>query len=193
MQQYTTAVTNSFCYSTDFIDCIIHGWSNGRWIWRTRCGRGAYEYTYQTSTHKSEIKKKLESGNRHLGWNSNPEPHEYEVRVLATTPRISSGVMIWIPKTAKARSNFFHIQNEERFPECGDTRSYETSLFTKRRYDLNFNPLNPELNPICYLMALLAHHFLHVSRIRVKSLTHGLLMSYIYIYIYIWSAYSWCF
>jgi len=32
-----------------------------------------------------------------------------------------------------------------------------------------FNPLNPELNPICYLLALLgAHHFLHVSRIRVK-------------------------
>jgi len=32
-----------------------------------------------------------------------------------------------------------------------------------------FNPLNAELNPICYLLALLgAHHFLHVSRIRVK-------------------------
>ena len=42
------------------------------------------------------------------------------------------------------------------------------------------NPLNPELNPICYLLALLAHHFLHVSRIRVKSLTLRLLMSYIY-------------
>ena len=46
------------------------------------------------------------------------------------------------------------------------------------------NPLNPELNPICYLLALLAQHFLLVSRIRVKSLTHWLLMSYIYIYIY---------
>ena len=33
------------------------------------------------------------------------------------------------------------------------------------------NPLSPELNSICYLLALLAHHFLHVSRIRVKSLT----------------------
>jgi len=44
-----------------------------------------------------------------------------------------------------------------------------------------FNPLNPELNPICYLLALLgAHHFLHVSRIRVKSLTLRLLMPYIY-------------
>jgi len=32
------------------------------------------------------------------------------------------------------------------------------------------NPLNVELNPICYLLALLgAHHFLHVSRIRVNG------------------------
>ena len=45
----------------------------------------------------------------------------------------------------------------------------------------DFNPLNAELNPICYLLALLgAHHFLHVSRIRVKSLNLRQLMSYIY-------------
>ena len=45
----------------------------------------------------------------------------------------------------------------------------------------NVNPLNAELNPICYLLALLgAHHFLHVSRIRVKSLTLRQLMFYIY-------------
>ena len=50
-----------------------------------------------------------------------------------------------------------------------------------------FNPLKPELNPVCYLLALLgAHHFLHVSRIRVKSLTFRRLMSYIYI----WSTHS---
>ena len=43
------------------------------------------------------------------------------------------------------------------------------------------NPLNPELNPICYLLALLGvHHFPHVSRIRVKLLTLRRLMSYIY-------------
>ena len=46
---------------------------------------------------------------------------------------------------------------------------------------MHINPLNPELNPICYLLALLeAHHFLHVSRIRVKLLTFRLLMSNIY-------------
>ena len=44
-----------------------------------------------------------------------------------------------------------------------------------------FNPLNAELNPICHLLALLGvHHFLHLSRIRVKSLTLRLLMSYVY-------------
>ena len=48
------------------------------------------------------------------------------------------------------------------------------------------NPLKPELNSICYLLALLAHHFLHVSRISVKSLTFRRLMSYIYI----WSTHS---
>jgi hypothetical protein len=32
------------------------------------------------------------------------------------------------------------------------------------------NPLSAELNPICHLLALLGvHHFLHVSRIRVKD------------------------
>jgi len=60
------------------------------------------------------------------------------------------------------------------------------------QYHLSINPLKPELNPICCLLALLAHHFLHISRIRVKSLTLRQLMSYIYIYIYIyiWSTYS---
>ena len=48
-------------------------------------------------------------------------------------------------------------------------------------YTCSFNPLKPELNSICYLLALLgAHHFLHFSRIRVKLLTFRLLMSYIY-------------
>ena len=43
------------------------------------------------------------------------------------------------------------------------------------------NPLNPELNPICYLLTLLgARHFLHISRIRVKLLTFRRLMSHIY-------------
>ena len=65
---------------------------------------------------------------------------------------------------------------------------HEDELHTDEHYSdivLDVNSLNAELNPICCLLALLgAHHFLHVSRIRVKSLTLRLLMSYIYIYIH---------
>jgi len=67
-----------------------------------------------------------------------------------------------------------------------DGRGHLNCLNARYRGFNNFNPLNAELNPICYLLALLAHHFLHVSRIRVKSLTLRLLMSYIYMYIYIY-------
>ena len=54
---------------------------------------------------------------------------------------------------------------------------YSKNLSSKTK----INSLNAELNPICYLLALLgAHHFPHVSRIRVKLLTFRLLMSYIH-------------
>ena len=61
-------------------------------------------------------------------------------------------------------------------------RGFQVTSLSKYKEHLpsTFNPLNAELNPICYLLALLAHHFLHVSRIRVKSLTLKLLMSYIH-------------
>ena len=69
----------------------------------------------------------------------------------------------------------------------GDTLLRVTVCCKSLVTQMLLNPLNPELNPICYLLALLgAHHFLHVSRIRVKLLTFKLLMSYIYI----WSTHS---
>jgi len=69
----------------------------------------------------------------------------------------------------------------------GVPKIFEFYITANKRTLLNnlFNPLNPELNPTCYLLALLAHHFLHISRIRVKSLTFRLLC-----HIYKWSAYS---
>ena len=69
-----------------------------------------------------------------------------------------------------------------------ETVSWLYVFGTKPHYIGNcINPLKPKLNPICYLLALLgAHHFLHVSRIRVKLLTFRLLMSCIYI----WSTHS---
>ena len=56
-----------------------------------------------------------------------------------------------------------------------------TKTDTQFTYIFFFSLLNPELNTICYLLELVgAHHFLHVSRIRVKLLTFRRLMSYIY-------------
>ena len=67
--------------------------------------------------------------------------------------------------------------NDPKTGTCQPSESNELSGTIKEW----INPLNPELNPICYLLALLgAHHFLHVSRITVKLLTFRLLMSYIY-------------
>jgi len=62
--------------------------------------------------------------------------------------------------------------------ELSTLRDFRNAIFY---IIFSLNPLNPELNPICYLLTLLgAHHFLHVSRIRVKLLTFRRLMSYIY-------------
>ena len=78
-------------------------------------------------------------------------------------------VFVWLSYAVRS---FMHV-----FSFCSDPLCIEVWY--------SFNPLNAELNPICYLLALLgAHHFLHVSRIRVKSLTLRLLMSYIYMCIY---------
>ena len=72
-----------------------------------------------------------------------------------------------------ARTGFVPIKLSTVCPCSLATETNVTEL-------VHFNPLNAELNPICYLLALLAHHFLHVSRIRVKSLNLRLLMSYVY-------------
>jgi len=93
----------------------------------------------------------------------------------------------------KITSNFIH--RIVQYPNANSVSFHVMSLFffffiklcsTLTVYSnvrVAFKPLNSELNPICYLLALLAQHFLHVSRIMVKSLTLRLLMSYIYIYI----------
>ena len=61
------------------------------------------------------------------------------------------------------------------------TKGDEVTGEWRKIHNEKLNPLNPELNPICYLLALLGpHHFLHVSRITVKLLNFRRLMSYIY-------------
>ena len=74
-------------------------------------------------------------------------------------------------------SSSLHVSSTSSIHTC--TLDGHLHRLPYNRYRIN--PLNAELNPICYLLALLgAHHFLHVSRIRVKSLNLRLLMSYIY-------------
>jgi hypothetical protein len=63
------------------------------------------------------------------------------------------------------------------FSDISSTALEKSELFENI---VTINTLRPELNPVCYLLALLAHNFLHVTRIRVKPLTLRLLMSYIY-------------
>jgi hypothetical protein len=57
--------------------------------------------------------------------------------------------------------------------ESHGKRSFRIYIGNCRGVDvckIYLNPLNAELNPISYLLALLrAHHFFHVSRIRVKE------------------------
>jgi len=103
----------------------------------------------------------------------------------------TTGFTVYVNLSINRCRQFFHNYqlNNKILLTPWSERLKGPQLFKKFRVYV-FNPLNPELNPICYLLALLgAHHFLHVSRIRVKLLTFRLLMSYIYI----WSTHSWCF
>ena len=88
-----------------------------------------------------------------------------------------------IQKLSFLISSKYNTKYREKKKSCGNGKEFIiVTYLTLRSYGslylvnvYGFNPLNAELNPICYLMALLAHHFLHVSRIRVKSLTLMLL------------------
>ena len=101
------------------------------------------------------------------------------------SPRIST----WYSPHAKNKMlAYFVAAFRRRLVLWPCIHGIQTLRFSNRAFFGNtFNPLNAELNPICHLLALLGvHHFLHVSRIRVKSLTLRLLMIYIYIYIYMY-------
>ena len=66
-------------------------------------------------------------------------------------------------------------RSRKRSSSAGSEKMERFSLLHRACcFDYFFNPLNPELNPICYFLALLgAHHFLHVSRIRVNIPNHA--------------------
>jgi len=72
----------------------------------------------------------------------------------------------------RARLDSSHREESRKVPLTPTERAKAYRERKRLRALDQLNPLKPELNPICYLLALLgAHHFLHVSRIRVKLLT----------------------
>ena len=105
-----------------------------------------------------------------------PSPHRDTLLDLSVMSRLHVSYLLFEADTWLLFRTFHH---------CSPLESQRCLGVYEVTANNDINPLNPELNPICYLLALLgAYHFLHVSRIRVKSLTFRLLMSYIYIYIY---------
>ena len=71
------------------------------------------------------------------------------------------------------------VQCEDDHSSCCRDSKYLASTTSIRLNDFMFNPLNTELNSICHLLALLAHHIFHVSELRVnnkvKPLIHPIL------------------
>jgi hypothetical protein len=71
----------------------------------------------------------------------------------------------------------------ESIASCCGLYSEQLLLVCARHYEKFINPLNAELNPICHLLALLAHHILHVSRIRVNILVTTRRVTTLFMYI----------
>jgi hypothetical protein len=102
------------------------------------------------------------------------------------------------PSQATHRTSYVgQCDNQMKHYRCHDKRNFDRCSHIRKNFLMaksqlwlrllserrkcRLNPFKPELNSICYLLALLgAHHCLHVSRIRVKLLTFRLLLSYIY-------------
>ena len=74
-----------------------------------------------------------------------------------------------VPAIWRKASQLWHVCKLDWKHKSMKTAKYSPNyLFDTRRVQTGINPLNSELNPICSMLALLAHHFLHVSRIMVK-------------------------
>ena len=89
---------------------------------------------------------------------------KFELKII---PVVSNNVqfhLIYI-RSSKGSTHSLKIWMQYK-NKCAQTISLRVTFHTC----YSIKPLNSELNPICHLLALLgAHHFLHVSRIRVKQ------------------------
>ena len=158
---------NCCIWLVDLFECmIVHGLTN------LKINTNNYILFY--SLYKDDISRsgyvssiRWWHGNEYWIW------QEWKVAVMA---QFQSTVYYLTKRTRELKEAWDMISIYGQKFQTATSRKQYTSAS-----NLNFNPLNHELNPICYLLALLGgHHFLHVSRIRVKLLTFRLLMSYIY-------------
>jgi len=126
----------------------------------------------------SPYKANGDSADPHLGHTpAFPATEEYKVKAKDIIKKMRAGGGKFYVRLSLKMYTSLSKENQDGHSSPGS--SVQSKFSTYKTGTLN--PLNPELNPICYLLALLgAHHFLHVSRIRVKLLTFRLLMSYIY-------------
>ena len=118
-----------------------------------------------------------------ISWQLSRSPGERWEGILKWANDNSSFLNVVIPLCSITLINNYNFPSNTT---CNVNCALQQHVSTyESHHQAVFKPLNPELNPICYLLALLgAHHFLHVSRIRVKILTFRRLISYIYIYMY---------
>ena len=112
-------------------------------------------------------------GSRLFRWRIHLEEYDYESGYKKRSLNTNADALSWINIVCGQRDTKTVVSDEETKKQV--LYEYHDAHIGRHK---GINPLNPELNPICYLLALLgAHHFLHVSRIRVKLLTFRRLMS----------------
>jgi len=128
---------------------------------------------------------------RHTNYGVSPLPLYFHFLGPKCFPQLSNTSMLFLHRATNhltrpsniIRFSSFLFKNVTKYTLLHVTQESDHTLCTAIpiiHHSLEFsaiwvsliNPLKPELNSICYLLALLgAHHFLHVSRIRVKLLT----------------------
>jgi len=90
-------------------------------------------------------------------------------QVCKISPRTVQPVATILRSTV--RESFTEFSFRESFRLVKSVILLRDTLSRACRPNVNvreISPLNAELNPICHLLALLAHHILHVSGMRVK-------------------------
>ena len=111
-------------------------------------------YVSTKFNYTSQVEYKLQQSTIQVTIEHNTSYNRAQYRLQQSTIQV----------TIQHNTSYNRAQYKLQYSTIQVTIQHNTSFLYLYR-----NPLNPEFNPICYLLALLAHHFLHVSRIRVNG------------------------